>query len=382
MTTIIYTPEEEIKFKNELKDLVTNYPRVFAKMLTDNSRKYLLDFINNKTPLLQAPCYKVSTKIYWLLNNLTAFPTCRYCGKTLDKINVIITVGYRPFCSIACSSKDKTVREKYKNTCLNRFGVQNPSQADCVKRKKRNTTLQTYGVDSPGKSEVIKQKIRTTCLKKYGVDSVFKTNSFKASAKATIKQKYGVEHQCQSDSVKRKITTTHLKRYGVKYPMQSAIIQQKIKATMVKRYGVENSMQNTSIRRSASKKYQYKSIMFDSAPELALYIYLKDHNIPFTYQPKTDFCYTFNNKQHKYMPDFKINDRYVEIKGNHLLDKETNTWVNPWNSDLNELYEAKHQCCLDNNVKILYTNTYMSYVNYVNDKYGKDYLKKFKTAEG
>lgn len=378
MNTIIYTPEETNKLKAELVVLVTNYPKVFAKMLTASSRKYLLDFINNKTPLLQAPCYKVSTKIYWVLNGLTDFPKCQHCGKTLDKINVIITVGYRPFCSIACSSKDKTVREKYKNTCLNRFGVQNPSQSDCVKRKKRNTSLQTYGVDSPGKSEVIKQKIRTTCLKKYGVDSVFKVNSIKASIKATIKQRYGVEHQCQSDSVKRKITTTHLKRHGVKYPMQSATIQQKIKATMLKRYGVANSAQHHASRIKQQQRYCFEDVNFDSAPELALYIYLKDHNIPFTYQPETDFWYTFNNKQHKYIPDFKIGDEYVEIKGNHLLDKETNTWVNPWNSDLDELYEAKHQCCLDNNVKILYTEDYQQYLDYINKLYSTKHLQQFK----
>jgi hypothetical protein len=43
-------------------------------------------------------------------------------------------------------------------------------------------------------------------------------------------------------------------------------------------------MKNSKIRiRCSNVKYMYDSIKFDSAPELAFYIWLKDNNIEFEY---------------------------------------------------------------------------------------------------
>ena len=40
------------------------------------------------------------------------------------------------------------------------------------------------------------------------------------------------------------------------------------------------------------------------------------------------------------------------------------------------LFEAKHQCMLKNGVKII--TDYSIYIEYVKNKYGKDYLKKIR----
>ena len=77
------------------------------------------------------------------------------------------------------------------------------------------------------------------------------------------------------------------------------------------------------------------------------------------------------------MPDFLVENQLIEIKGRQFLN-EDGTWRNPYNKNQNEICEAKHQCVLKNNVKILYFNNYKKYLDYINDKYGKDYLKKFK----
>lgn len=54
--------------------------------------------------------------------------------------------------------------------------------------------------------------------------------------------------------------------------------------------------------------------------------------------------------------------------------------VCPWDHSLDALYEAKHQCMLANDVKILTTNDYVQYIKYVNTTYGKAYLKQFKSC--
>lgn len=127
--------------------------------------------------------------------------------------------------------------------------------------------------------------------------------------------------------------------------------------------------------------YFYDNNYFDSAPELAIYIYLKDNNIDFQYQPKDNLIYTFNNISHKYFPDFKINNQYLEIKGDHMLDKITGKWICPWDHSLDDLYECKHKFLLQLNVKILYYNEYIFYINYIKNKYGKEYLKQFKSIK-
>ena len=52
--------------------------------------------------------------------------------------------------------------------------------------------------------------------------------------------------------------------------------------------------------------------------------------------------------------------------------------INPFDVRQNDNYEAKHQCMLEHNVKILRTADYIQYVNYVEEKYGKGFLKQFK----
>jgi hypothetical protein len=62
------------------------------------------------------------------------------------------------------------------------------------------------------------------------------------------------------------------------------------------------------------KKGWYKGFYCRSTWELAWLIYQLDNNIPVEKCDKY-FQYTFEGKSHKYFPDFKIGDEYIEIKG-------------------------------------------------------------------
>ena len=82
------------------------------------------------------------------------------------------------------------------------------------------------------------------------------------------------------------------------------------------------------------RRYFFNGLYFASAPELAYYIWLQDHNYKFEYQPK-DSTIIYHDKlgvEHKYFPDFKIisvgnqiiNELH-EIKGNnHFKDYDPN----------------------------------------------------------
>ena len=56
-----------------------------------------------------------------------------------------------------------------------------------------------------------------------------------------------------------------------------------MKAANRKNYGVDWPQQNRGFMREVLKKYTYNGINFDSAAELAVYIWLDDHSIMFEY---------------------------------------------------------------------------------------------------
>lgn len=62
----------------------------------------------------------------------------------------------------------------------------------------------------------------------------------------------------------------------------------------------------------------------------------------------------YDGKKHIYHPDFLINNQLYEVKGGHFFDGDK--MINPYDRSQDGLYEAKHQCMINNNVIILKEN--------------------------
>lgn len=106
------------------------------------------------------------------------------------------------------------------------------------------------------------------------------------------------------------------------------------------------------------KKGRYNGIWCDSSWELAYVIYNIDHNIKFD-RNTNRFTYIFNDKKHKYIPDFIEAGIYIEIKG---------YITNQWKAKLDQFTEK---------IKVLYEDDMRIYIDYVIDKYGRDYVKLY-----
>ena len=83
--------------------------------------------------------------------NIEVRPICKECGNKvkyigLNKFNLI----YRDFCCMKCSNTNKLKQQKCKETCYDKYGVDNPRKAKEIKEK-------------------IVQKTKQTCLERYGV---------------------------------------------------------------------------------------------------------------------------------------------------------------------------------------------------------------------
>ena len=231
------------------------------------------------------------------------------------------------------------------------------------------------------------EQTQKAMLKKYGVDNPFKCADLMAESyknkdynARTIKtrqiklERYGDPGYCNVE--KRK--NTNLEKYGAKSFTLTDEFIEKRKQTMIDKYGTDVTVYSHELMIKCKQKYTYNNIKFDSSWEIAYYIWLKDHNIDFEYQPDISFEYEYNNKIHRYYPDFLVEDEIQEIKGTHFFENcdPNNKMICPYNRDLDDFVEAKHQCMIKNNIKIITDCT--EYLNYIKNTYGNDYLKQFK----
>lgn len=205
---------------------------------------------------------------------------CLTCGAETKFLGILR--GYRKFCpNKACINQNKAVRDKIKQTCLDRygaetnlkikdtiekrksamvekFGVEYGFQSDDIRGKAEQSVIDKYGVDNPFKSDEVREKIKQTCLERYGVDHNFKIKGVREQIEQTNIDRYGAPTPIQSDTIREQIEQTNLKRYGAKYPLLSDDIQNKIKKSNTEKFGVERPLQSAKIREKINKTFNEK----------------------------------------------------------------------------------------------------------------------------
>ena len=108
------------------------------------------------------------------------------------------------------------------------------------------------------------------------------------------------------------------------------------------------------------KKGRYKGYYCDSSWELAFVIYNLEHDIKFERNTKK-FKYIFEGKELKYMPDFIIDGKYVEIKG---------YWNKQWQAKLEQFPKEEK-------LIVLYKNDMKKYIDYAKNKYGNNFIELY-----
>lgn len=413
--------------EDKLKWLVENYEDGYPSIL--KKRQELNDEVEKQISGLTADGfkYKTSTKIFWILNGITSWKDervhCKECDSELHGKNVgsIKAMDYPCFCCRSCQVKNKETQAKIAATCLDTYGVKHPLQAEEVRAKVKATNLKNCGSEWFIGSKIGRQKSAKTKSRKYGdpnyvnwdkrEQTLLKTTGFanpfanpKVIEKMVEKKKasgdYGNHKKTKrtrlernngnyrSEDEIRSSIQTNLDRFGFPNPMQSSEVKENLRQSNLRSFGYEWPGQCPSIQAKQRQKYLWNGIRFDSAPELAFYIWLADHHIEFEYQPSTPFEYFVDGVKHFYYPDFKVGDKFYEIKGDQFF-KEDGSMANPFKKharseahwlESNKRMEAKRQCMIANEVVILRSKDYQLYLDYIKDQYGKNYLKNFKTS--
>lgn len=330
-------------------------------------------------------CVKCADDLEYVRTNFTnktrILTHCQNCGKPITKtLNKIIGWHFDDIFCRACGTK-RAAFEKY--------GVVNVFQLESVKEKATETLFKHYAVTNASKSNIIQNRIKQTCLKNYGVDVPAKSvqviekmkntrytknfGKFRSSDEIekmqnTCLEKYGMKACWNRSDVKEQQEKTFLEKYGSKCYLHTNAYKEK----MIELHGADNPNYCEDIEVNRFRKYYYDGTNFDSSWELAYYIWLKDHNIQFSFHRSlTYFEYEYACKIHRYYPDFILDDKIVEIKSPYLLRlMQTKGTID----------EAKYNCMKSHNVVII--SDCQKYVNYVENKYGKDFLTNCRRTDG
>ena len=152
-----------------------------CKYKDDNSNKFRnhLRFI-----------HKISTKDYYdnyiKEENEGICPVCnkptRFLGLTKG--------GYNKHCSVRCSSLDPKVQDKFKATCLLKYGAENPYASEQIKEKMKQKYIERFGVDHPLKNKELAKK----CGKKSSITKMIIKNDFYSKHPELITKQYLTEH--------------------------------------------------------------------------------------------------------------------------------------------------------------------------------------------
>ena len=197
---------------------------------------------------------------FYLYESDIVIPKC-YCGSILKFIDM--KSGYREFCSKTCMYNSSSIKEKRKETCIIKYGVDNPSKLDLFKEKVKITNNINYGVDYPLQSSVIVNKNKKYFMNKYGVDNPSKLKETREKASNTMMDKYGVKHAMLNKDIKEKLSLYFMDKYGVDNPSKLKETREKASNTMFNRYGFKHALQNKDILNKVFltniSKYGFKS---------------------------------------------------------------------------------------------------------------------------
>ena len=243
--------EHLIEFYNKKKHNIKRYHENSLEAIEIRSLTSFLD----DSGLFPKIGYK--QRIWHIINNQLSLKTCVICNKPVrwDDGNK----RYSDTCCKECFleySKSDIVKEKIKQTNIQKYGAESYSQTEEGKLKQQQTCLEKYGVDNPAKADDYNEKSKKTCLRKYGVEYYVQTEEYNEKSKKTCLERYNVEYSSKSEIVKEKSRQTCLGKYGVNNSARMVDYKEKSRQTCLEKYGVDNINQIPEIKEKQKESYK------------------------------------------------------------------------------------------------------------------------------
>jgi hypothetical protein len=320
----IYSPEELKKYCEENKiELLENYD----KKATSKT------FIEGKC--LTENCNENFRKLYSVL--LTAGGYCRNCalnnGKKRRKETSLEKYG------VEFPTQTKEIKEKSKKTCLEKYGVEFVSQNKNIKEKKKKTSLINFGVEFPMQNKQLQENRKKSNFEKYGVEFTSQLQEVQEKGKQTCLKKFGVEYASQNLDLLKKREETSIERFGCKNAMQNEEVKNKYKQGCINSFGYENPYHCSKIcERALKTAYTLKNYTLPSKKVIQIQGYenfgmdellfiekIDENDIIISRKKVPEIWYKDKDgKEHRYFVDFYIpcQKRCIEIKSTWTLKKD------------------------------------------------------------
>ncbi len=235
-----------MSYSNALEQFLKTVPSGTANKKLNYCQKTLNES-SNKTDILDEVSEIIKSSDENLVIKFLAgiIHKCPVCGRYFYRRGV-------KTCSQECSKIEHL--RSFKQTCIQKYGADNPLKAKEVRQKVKATNLKKYGVEYISQSKEIKDKVQQTNFIKYGAKNYTQSDNFKIKNCETCLKRYGVENVFQSQEIKNKIERTNLERYGVKHNTQNKDIQDKVKQTFLQKYGASNYFLSSDFKVKSAKK--------------------------------------------------------------------------------------------------------------------------------
>lgn len=250
-----------------------------CKQKTQNKKEFLFDILNFNHKILCQNSGELLNKIY-TEENYSILDIVEYLNGDISSTQIyfLLEKFNIPKKGLKGSANSKRTREKYKQTCIEKYGTENSLSKGSKPYEKRNKTVkEKYGVDNVFQLEKVKDKLNQTILDTYG--SLRTHNSHK-----------------QKETLKNKSLETKLEHY------------KKISIAHKKRWETYTDEQKYSIIAKLLKNNQSKNFYIINKLESKISNALVQIGFPF------EFSYFIQRRQF----DFKIgNNIIIEVQGDY-----------------------------------------------------------------
>ena len=151
--------------RNLIKDYFKNFKKITFTSVKKFKEQYNNEYYELEEVLKNQPKWvSIQNVIIGIIENKT-LKKCKTCGTIIP-----FPKWDSDYCCIKCVNNDPNIKMKIKNTCLEKYGVENAAKSKIIKEKSKQTCLEKYGVEFTTQTIIMKEKSKQTCLEKYGVE--------------------------------------------------------------------------------------------------------------------------------------------------------------------------------------------------------------------
>ena len=285
---------------NDVIEYFSKWKQIPWKRIDSKYKEYLINRFKDITVYNDDRTYKEA--YYRIINHIEIIPKCSICGHNCKSYIYYFASSCG---NIKCSAKIQ--HQTYINNLHNKYGenINNYAQLEYVKEKTKNTCLQKYGTTSPLGNREIWEQTRKHTIEKYGAAYN------KEKLNETLMNKYGVKWFTQSKKLIDKAQSLEAKEKQYKTKKKNHSFN--ISYVEEKSYVLLKEKYSDIVRQYKSDVYPYCCDFY--IPSLDLYIECNYHWTHGGHQ------YNENNKN-----DIAIVNKWKE-KNTKFYNNAIKTWT-------------------------------------------------------